>query len=334
MTILLSICIPTFNRAGYIVATIESVLQQISIENAGYVEICISDNASTDNTEQLVLDMIDSAGCQVKYSRNDENLGFDLNIQKVVSIASGQFCWILGSDDLAAKHSIDFLLSKIFNCAKIDLFIFPRENFNAGSEHLGVTQWLDQQGVKKRRYDFSQSNVLEDYYSHAISIGAGFSYISSMVFRKELWDGVEVDPRVIGSFYVHAFILGMACAQGITLEYIDNPLVRCRIGNDSFAESGRLKRVAIDFIAYSMFSELMPMPERTKKSYLKILRVEHNYLNVFRHMCHPAILSDRIVFCHLLKRFGYSISVVYVFALLTSFGGARMAKIFKEFKKY
>ena len=48
---LLSICIPTYNRASYL----EGAIQNIITDNAfgDEVEIIISDNASTDNTEEI-----------------------------------------------------------------------------------------------------------------------------------------------------------------------------------------------------------------------------------------------------------------------------------------
>ncbi len=48
---LITIAIPTYNRAnGYFKQTLESVLCQ----TYEYIEIIVSDNCSTDNTEELV----------------------------------------------------------------------------------------------------------------------------------------------------------------------------------------------------------------------------------------------------------------------------------------
>jgi len=50
MSIKLSICIPTYNRAAFLGEALDSVIRQATDE----VEIVVSDNASTDNTEALV----------------------------------------------------------------------------------------------------------------------------------------------------------------------------------------------------------------------------------------------------------------------------------------
>ncbi|RZK38834.1 MAG: glycosyltransferase, partial [Hymenobacter sp.] len=50
---LLSIAIPTYNRADLLSKTLESVYQQIS-SVADRVEVIVSNNASTDHTQQVV----------------------------------------------------------------------------------------------------------------------------------------------------------------------------------------------------------------------------------------------------------------------------------------
>lgn len=97
MSFKLSICIPTFNRAKHLNNCLNSILVAKKINEFEY-EICISDNGSTDNTEEIVKRYIDKL--PIKYSKNAVNLGIPRNFLKVVSIANGEFAWLLGDDDL------------------------------------------------------------------------------------------------------------------------------------------------------------------------------------------------------------------------------------------
>ena len=97
MSIKLSICIPTFERAKHLNNCLNSILLAKKAHGFEY-EICISDNGSTDNTEVIVKDYIDKL--PIKYSKNSNNLGIPRNFLKVVSIANGEFAWLLGDDDL------------------------------------------------------------------------------------------------------------------------------------------------------------------------------------------------------------------------------------------
>ena len=52
--ILLSISIPTYNRSVYLEECLNSIVQQIDINEKAKIEIYISDNGSTDDTYEVV----------------------------------------------------------------------------------------------------------------------------------------------------------------------------------------------------------------------------------------------------------------------------------------
>ena len=52
---LLSICIPTYNRASFLKEALSRVLSQLSqIKDNNKIELLVSDNCSTDNTAEVV----------------------------------------------------------------------------------------------------------------------------------------------------------------------------------------------------------------------------------------------------------------------------------------
>lgn len=59
----ISICIPTYNRAELLRNTLKAILSQIDVKST---EVIVSNNASTDNTENVVKDYIRSYPC-IKY---------------------------------------------------------------------------------------------------------------------------------------------------------------------------------------------------------------------------------------------------------------------------
>lgn len=91
---LVSIIIPTYNRANYLVESIESVLKQ-TYEN---IEIIVSDNASTDNTFEVMQKYKDNK--KIKYFRNKKNIGMVSNWKKALyEYANGEYAMILSDDD-------------------------------------------------------------------------------------------------------------------------------------------------------------------------------------------------------------------------------------------
>lgn len=78
---LLSICIPTYNRAQLLKETLESVLVQVDRTNIDKVEIIIADNASTDETDAVMAEIKKNAKPAIKYLKNEKNVGLDGNCQ-------------------------------------------------------------------------------------------------------------------------------------------------------------------------------------------------------------------------------------------------------------
>jgi glycosyltransferase involved in cell wall biosynthesis len=100
---LISICIPTFQRAGQLAPTLSRVAAVIAV--AGWqerVEICVSDNASGDDTPAVIA-AFQPAGIAVKKFCQRENVGFSRNLQTVSRMAEGEYLLFQGDDDALAS---------------------------------------------------------------------------------------------------------------------------------------------------------------------------------------------------------------------------------------
>lgn len=88
-----SICMPTYNRERFLSEAIESVLAQ----DFGDFECIICDDASTDNTEEVIKKYKDE---RIRYVRNDFNLGQFPNTSRCLNLASGEYVIIFHDDDI------------------------------------------------------------------------------------------------------------------------------------------------------------------------------------------------------------------------------------------
>jgi glycosyltransferase involved in cell wall biosynthesis len=93
-----SICIPTYNSAKFIKKTLLSIINQTYVNS----EIIISDNASEDNTEEIVKSCQDK---RIKYFRNPKNIGACANFNRCIELAKGEVVAIYHADDIY-KHTI------------------------------------------------------------------------------------------------------------------------------------------------------------------------------------------------------------------------------------
>ncbi|HUX66493.1 MAG TPA: glycosyltransferase family 2 protein [Terriglobales bacterium] len=88
----ITVCIPTFNCAGFVRTAVNSVLGQ----TLPAAEVLIGDNASTDETWDVIAQIKDA---RVHCFRNERNLGIAGNFNRLVAQASGAYIKILCADD-------------------------------------------------------------------------------------------------------------------------------------------------------------------------------------------------------------------------------------------
>ncbi|HEV7320762.1 MAG TPA: glycosyltransferase family 2 protein [Ensifer sp.] len=93
----LSICIPTYNRAAFLEKALDYFVNLYQF--AYKYEIVISDNASTDDTGEVVARFI-AKGLPIRYLRQAENYGSGANAVSAFSRATGEYVLYLADDDI------------------------------------------------------------------------------------------------------------------------------------------------------------------------------------------------------------------------------------------
>ncbi|MCR4734719.1 MAG: glycosyltransferase [Treponema sp.] len=115
---LLSICIPTYNRAENLKNCIESIIKQ-DVFNPDNIEIVISDNCSTDNTKEIAMLYTDKYS-NIHYFCNEKNVTME-NFPIVLSEANGELAKLTNDTTIFAEGS----LHKIIEIIKSNLDARP-----------------------------------------------------------------------------------------------------------------------------------------------------------------------------------------------------------------
>ncbi len=109
--ILVSIIIPTYNRANMIMRAIESILQQ-SYSN---FEIIVVDDGSTDNTREIIEELKqNTSGLNLRYFKK-KNGGCASARNKGIDMATGDLIAFLDSDDVWMPQALESLVSALIN---------------------------------------------------------------------------------------------------------------------------------------------------------------------------------------------------------------------------
>ena len=170
---LLSLCIPTWNRAKILSTSLNSFREQLASIDLSEIEIFVSDNASDDDTPQVVQSFIDQ-GLPITYNRNSENVGAAGNFIKCMQWASGKYIWLLGDDDLLKDGAVSYILDLIRN-GDYGLIWLHSQNATKSSE--------------KQEF-FDREEFLED-------VSYWITFMSGCIFLKETVALIEDCERYI-----------------------------------------------------------------------------------------------------------------------------------------
>lgn len=305
----ISFCIPTFNRLKFLRHTLESVIKSTPVIYYDQVEICISDNASEDETEIYIKDLFLTCPITIVYHRNEKNYGADINYMKCIEISNSDYCWFLGSDDAIVDGAVQSLLSFILSY-NADIYLCNRIECDFHLNPLRERLWLNKD-IKDKLFTFESERCINDYFNSCESLGGVFSYLSSIIFKKSEWDKYISSINYFnGTAYSHVAILIQILINKGTLFYTKKCFVLCRGGNDSFAQDGLVKRIMLDFDGYNMIADKYINTENSKRSFLKILLKERKVLRTLVQLRIRQNDSEWITTTKKLHSFGYPITII------------------------
>jgi abequosyltransferase len=176
---LLTIAVPTFNRSRFLSEFLTILKPQI-IETHS-VELIISDNASTDDT-QAMLDELAKSGLTFRYIRNRSNLGADGNILQCFEKAEGKYVWIFGDDDIILPGALRKIIS-LLSLQQYDLvYVRPYEFLN------------DYELERQDNLADRKALVVNDPRLFADMVGVMFTFISGMIVNKQRFDEISHPP--------------------------------------------------------------------------------------------------------------------------------------------
>ena len=226
--ILLSFSIPIYNRSDRIKKIIEHIVEFKSNE----IEIVISDNASTDDTKEVVSKFNDP---RIKYFRNKKNVGMDANFILVIKRATGKFIFLLMDEDEVELETIPWILNEIRtndNLSQLCGSIGDKRSRYDGdyAQALKVVKEKPQtfEEILMKRYlfnkNYSRSDIrfkfLNKYFNKGEDSLRNLLYFyphgSGIVLRRELLD-FNSAKRYLGITAMHLIFIGQALIAGDTL---------------------------------------------------------------------------------------------------------------------
>jgi glycosyltransferase involved in cell wall biosynthesis len=171
----ISIGMPVFNGERYIELALDSILSQTFPD----FELIISDNASTDRTQQICQEY-KSKDDRIRYYRNEKNLGAPRNYNRVFELSLGEYFKWAAYDDVIAP---DFLKKCVEVLEKHPSYVLCHSKIGVIDEHGSLVGNCDHRTMTK-----IGSKKAHERFGDLISIRnpcfALFGVIRASEFRK------------------------------------------------------------------------------------------------------------------------------------------------------
>lgn len=212
---LLTIAIPTWNRAPFLKSTLTQLRREMVNVPHGKVELLVSDNCSPDETASTVEQAILS-GLSIHYTRNKENIGSDANIAQCFNLAQGKYVLILGDDDLFVDGALEILLHRLSDNDYGMVCLRPY-----GFESDFRKEYPGGHGKEK---------TFNDGGKFLAAIGALMTLISSCVINKKLLSSVDARQFCGGNLVQLHLVIRAVLAAKQNL-FIDHYLIACKRNN-------------------------------------------------------------------------------------------------------
>jgi glycosyltransferase involved in cell wall biosynthesis len=245
---LLSICIPTYNRAPLLELALQSLGPQVAQMN-GDVELIVSDNCSTDRTADVVAQAQRYA--PVRYHRNDENIGVASNIILLTNeLATGDFCWIIGDDDMVVQGKLAKVIGIIKRNRDLDYFFVNYSGVSIQKRNTIITDFNSNYEPAPNECqcrDFSERRLTA--WEQILSVDAFvpatlFTAIVCHIFKRSMWcsftglldlkrDEGLASYSSFDTVFPHVKIIARSMV-GRPVYYIGDPVVLLGVGSQEW----------------------------------------------------------------------------------------------------
>ncbi|MGD8778955.1 MAG: glycosyltransferase family 2 protein [Ignavibacteria bacterium] len=125
---LLTIAIPTYNRASILSIALDKLLPQVT-EFSDEIEVIISDNGSTDNTQEIIKNhTAQYSKLNFKVYSQTFNTGYFGNFKKCRELSDGKYLWLLSDNEHLKGDAIKILLNIIKKNREAGVYYLTNKN--------------------------------------------------------------------------------------------------------------------------------------------------------------------------------------------------------------
>ncbi len=216
---LVSVIIPTYNYNNYIIEAINSVLSQTYPKEK--IEIIVVDDGSTDDTSEVLKDLIDKNIIQYYYQENKGKANATFN---AIKRCTGKYVFNLDADDYFLQTKIAEYV-KVFEKDDTIVHVGTAAKVLYQYNNTFITEKLPKDILGKPLYG---NWLLQRFYSSNMFFGGGTTYAA----RASILKTINIPNTV--DMYIDEFLLLAILPLGKSF-FLDEPLSVWRKHKDNFS---------------------------------------------------------------------------------------------------
>lgn len=244
---LVSVLIPAYNHENYIQETIESIINQ-TYPN---IELIILDDGSKDKTWERITEL--KPKCENRFVKihfeTKQNEGTCITLNKLLKLSSGEFVYIIASDDLAKPQAIEKEVKILQDNPDYALAVGDNEYVDSMGKQIFRTQKAFTSNIKNAKYktvkEFLSSKLKIDFLSD------DFGSYKTLYKENYIPNGYLIRKNIfetIGNFTKNApledFWLMLQISKYKKMKYIDEILFSYRIHDtNTIGNSTRMREL-------------------------------------------------------------------------------------------
>ncbi len=216
-----SVIVPVYNLGHYIQECIEGLVKQKTSFN---FEIIVIDDASTDNSFEILCKLKNKYSSRLSVFKNDINLGLAETMKKLLSYTSGKYIAYLDGDDIALPGKLQKQADYLDAHEKCSIVYHESDVFDS---ETNKTLWTYTKDYYNSPYIPQKATV-----EHVIRYGC-FMHASTVMIRRHqhILESVSDNNIILHDHSWH--LLNLLYGKG-SIDFIDEILGRYRIHDASF----------------------------------------------------------------------------------------------------
>lgn len=268
MKIDISVIIPTYNVELFVREALQSVFEQ---DFNGKIEILVIDDCSTDNTVNIVENIIAThSSFSVHLFRQEKNMKQGVARNIGINNAKGDYIFFLDADDTIDKNAFEKLFTKI-----------KETNYD-----FVVCDWAridENNAIKIRNNDgFFSNDILENEMCERLLEARTYFTVNKLYDRKFIHDNHIFFGE--GYFYEDYEFYMLTATKANKVAILHDILYFVRVNSFSTTKSNRSTTVHIESLIEASESTVKLFSPRNEKSYYYLYKyIMKKTMNYIRH---------------------------------------------------